>query len=739
MATESRMTFRRFGRSYHLRLTSADELGQILDLDEAHWVATSAPIDTINCDATLLELVDSNSDGRIRCDEIRLAVRWLLDLLTNADGIGQPGAVLQLDAINTEQPEGRRILESAQRMLHRLGQDEAKSITLEQIRLVKSDVESRSVSEAGVVTADMADDPKIARFIDDIVACLGGVPHPSGAMGVNESQLAAFASDARAFLDWQAKGQIPDGQTATDVMRLGQATGQAFGVFQRVRDKIDQYFAHCRAVAFDPSLAEHLGLQDAELAEADFDDPDSIQQLLAAGPLAVPNPEGLLDLNGQFNPCYSDAMRTLNDQLLRPLLGQSPDKLTESQWHDVCQQMAAFEAWQSSEAGRQVAQLGTEQLDAYLQADYAEAVRELIARSRTTTVVLDNIRLAEKLALYQADLLGLANNFVSFPDLYDPSRRAMFEMGTLIMDGRRFSLAVTVVNRPEHAKVAATSSMFVLYLELERSGQKKLQVAVPVTSGGQGNLCAGKRGIFEDVNGLDWDARVVQIIDNPIGFGEAIISPFRRLGRLLSGKIESLTSAAEKSFDAKATTTMTSVETAAAQPQAAAPAPAAPNRGLMAGGLLMGGGVAIAAVASAVTYVGKAVAENPLPVAGGVGGALLAVLLPTILMAFLKLRRRDLSAILEGSGWGINARMRLTHRQAKVFTHRPDYPPGSRGIRRGWWTLLVVIVVGAIAVGITWRYTHPAEPTPPPDKAEAQQSEAADTAPAAAPPPAAEP
>ena len=43
------MAFRRYGRSYHLVIDSAEDLDQILRLDEALWVATGAPLESINC------------------------------------------------------------------------------------------------------------------------------------------------------------------------------------------------------------------------------------------------------------------------------------------------------------------------------------------------------------------------------------------------------------------------------------------------------------------------------------------------------------------------------------------------------------------------------------------------------------------------------------------------------------------------------------------------------------------
>ena len=168
------------------------------------------------------------------------------------------------------------------------------------------------------------------------------------------------------------------------------------------------------------------------------------------------------------------------------------------------------------------------------------------------------------------------------------------------------------------------------------------------------------------------------------------------------GKIDALTSSVEEQFDESAERAVSTVSTAGKPP--ATPAEAAPS-GMAAGSMLLGGGVAVAALLSAVAYVSKVVVENPLTILLGVAGVILVLLLPTTIRAFLKLRERDLSAILEGTGWAINARMRLTQRQALTFTARPPYPKGVRGRRlSGWWIALLFFVV--VTAGVAWRLTH---------------------------------
>ena len=103
------MAFKRYGRSYHLVIETAQDLEQILRLDEALWVATGAPLETLNCDATLLALVDYDNNGRILCDEMKDAIRWICAVLADHSGIDSRSTTLKMAALNREHEDGKRI------------------------------------------------------------------------------------------------------------------------------------------------------------------------------------------------------------------------------------------------------------------------------------------------------------------------------------------------------------------------------------------------------------------------------------------------------------------------------------------------------------------------------------------------------------------------------------------------------------------------------------------------------
>jgi len=692
------LTFQRYGRSYHLAIRHSEDLRRVLTLDEGHWLATGAPVTALNLDPPFLAYVDYDGNGRIMCFEVRAAIEWLLANLSDHNGINIASPQLQLDCLNTTTQDGKRIQEAARKILRQLDKQDSPSITLEDVRAVKTDIEARPTSEAGVILPEAVTDEDTRQFVRDIIATVGGVDHPGGKQGVDQARLDEFLTQAQAHLDWLAESEPADGDPRTDIMPLGDDTAEAVAAYSELKEKLDQYFAQCEAVAFDERALPYLLLGEDDLKTADLADPRTVKALMLAAPIASPSPQRTLPLEEEINPAYQRAIETFRELAAEPALGRSVPSLGRADWEAVKTFFAAHDEWQARKAGAAVDLLGKEQLKTYLSPAYRTAVESAIEDCAETALALDSIRLVEKLILYQANMIAFVNNFVSFPYLYDPGTRAAFEMGTLVVDGRRLTLAVKVDNRAEHARIAGASDIFVIYADiLDTGGNPKYTVAVPVTSGGRGNVGLGKRGVFQTVDGEEFDARIVQIIENPISITETLVAPLHRLGKLLSGRIEAMTAAAEKKLDATAGAALDQAQ--AAKP---APAPSAQSRGLFAGGILMGGGVALAALSSAVAYVSATLDKiGPYKIAGGVLLALLAVVAPASILALLKLRRRDLSAILEGSGWAINARMRLTFRQGKVFTFAPRYPEGSRGIVKRWqlallWTLIAALIAALI-------------------------------------------
>ncbi len=685
MASEHRLTFRKFGRSYQLRIATVDDLRAVCDLDEALWAATNAPLSTLRAEPAFLRALDTDGTGRVTAREFKAAIRWTLSVLADAAGVEAGRTDLHENALNADTPDGTRIADALRKIRLRLGKGPEEPIALDVVRAMQSRVASTPVSESGVALPEAADDPDLRAFLATVIAATGGADHPSGARGVDAAHLEEFLSGTRACLQWQEQRRIPPGQDTTEIMPLGADTPEAFAAMEAVRGKLDQFFAQCLALSLDERLGARMGWTDSELAELDLDDPAQIETVLAKAPLATPAPAGVLRFGEGVNPHYAQALERFRTRVAQPLLDAEAHTLNGTEWARLKAILSPHQQWVARRPTPCLLGLGEEKLQDYLDPRYASGVREILAAGTHTALAMDSLRLTERLMLLQGHLLRFANNFVSLPQLYDSTERAMMEIGSLVMDGRWFNLAVLCENRTEHLKVSALSSTFLLYVQVSPAGAPPYEVVVPVTSGSKGNLQVGKRGVFHDVQGRESDAIVVQILENPISLREAMAAPFIRIWRLISGKIESLTTEAEKKLDAQTSVALTQVAPGALAGGATAPgatvaATEANSQARAArAGMFMGAGVALAAVGSAIAYITKTVADlEQAEILWALGVAVLVVLVPTTLVAALKLRKRDLSAILEGSGWAINPRLRLTPRQRRAFTHRPRLPKGSR-------------------------------------------------------------
>jgi len=713
------MHFDRYGRTYHLRLRTDEDLKSALDLDDSLWIATSAPVSCLRCDADFLRLVDIDKNNRIRTDEVRTAIRWLLERLSDRSGLATETDELPLSALDVSGPAGQRLLNTARYILSALGADDAETINLKQIGAFEKGLDDRTINGDGVIPPAATDDDEVRQFIVDVMECFGSQEDLTGEMGITEENLERFLHEATAYLNWLAQADIPEGQGSTEIMPLGEEMPGAYQAFDAIREKVDGFFTLCKLMRFNPQATDSIGISAYHIEQAELGQPGAAQAVLARAPLAEPNDEGLLPLRGPVNPYYAEALRELKEAVVERLVGEGVEQLSESQWNSVKATFDPYRNWLAGKRGPDVEKPGREKLRRYLEGHYADAVRALLAADREVAARLADARELKKLLLYHQHLLRLANNFVSFPDLYDPTRRAMFEMGSLVIDGRWFNFAVKVEDVREHSKRAKRSGMLVMYCELRRADEKDVtMVAVPATAGTIGNLCVGKRGVFFDTLGQHYDACVIEIIENPISFREALVAPFVKLGRFIGGKIEAISGSAEKEVEAQLGQATQQVqagiqETVREAPRLARQAEQAPVQSAASASasrrdILLGASVSIAALSSAFAFITKTLAgvERADIITAVIVGAVVVVV-PTAVVAGFKLARRDLSSILEGCGWAINVRMRLNRAQRKQFTRHEPYPADATGTPPRRWVVYVLLLLLAVALAVgavrAWR------------------------------------
>lgn len=708
--------FNRFGASYHLDIATLESLQHLLELDLALWVANSAPTQTLNVDPVMLEHLDGG-DRRIKSAELRDALTWLVDLFDDPTGLLTSSEVLKLDALGGSEG-AQQVRQSAERALSRLGVKQTQ-ITLEQIRRVRVAEEDRGLSQAGKILPQSTTRHDTAELVQAIIDTVGGVPHPSAPASVDAESLEEFTEQALAYIAWH------DEQEADEEAHLpfGSDTAKVAGMMDTLAAKFSTYFSLCDAVALDEALSQRAWLPAEHIDALDPLAPETITTLLDAAPLSRPTPGGVLDTTGPLNPAWRDELNELVS------LAELPTTLDRDALRGVEQRLKQWREWMSKEPSSEVKTLSVEALRELTENTAArEELEELFAQSHASALELDQIKVVERAILFQRYLLPLANSFVSFPDLYDSDRRALFEMGTLVLDGRRLTLAIKVLDRTRHKRFSDASNIFVLYVEVYGSANNVIyEVAVPVTSGGRGSLLPGKWGVFYDRDGEEHHARVVEIVDNPISLFEAITAPLKRFAAAINERVEKISEAQQKELiedgvkhlDDAHSKLEAFVETkpsaanesspapADAKKAATAPSAAAPKAS-PASDKFASGAVAIAALGSSLAFI-----TSTLEKIGWytliTSSALLTlmVLLPVIIVAWVKLRRRDLSALLEGSGWGVNTNMRVTYKQSRSFTYKPAYPSGATGLwhRRAKIALGVLLAAGVAYLWWTGQLT----------------------------------
>ena len=309
-----------------------------------------------------------------------------------------------------------------------------------------------------------------------------------------------------------------------------------------------------------------------------------------------------------------------------------------------------------------------------------------------------------KLLLLHRDFYRLLRNFVTLEDFYDNNDKtiASFQAGTLIIDQRACHLCIRVNDLPKHDTQAPLSGIYLLYCNCEsKKLGKSMQIVAAMTQGEIKNLSVGKNAVFYDNEGNDYDATVIKIIDNPISIRQAFWTPYRKFANWVEEKINK--SAAEK--DAKAFDDMTAkadAATAKAEGQEA-PKPAfdiAKFAGIF------------AAIGMALGMIGTALAA----VAKGLSGfswwqllivfvcILLVISGPSMVMAWLKLRRRNLAPVLNANGWAVNSDAIISVIFGRTLTEQVAFPlvkaPQLKPGMAGWKKWLIAISVILVIIGI---------------------------------------
>ncbi|MBW8077410.1 MAG: hypothetical protein GJU76_04905 [Gallionella sp.] len=696
--------FFRAGGFDQVQLDSGADLLALNELDQKLWVALSCPTRGIEFDSQTLDMIDSDGDGRVRANEVLAAVKWAGSLLKNADVLLRGTDKLALHDIDDSSEEGKYLLASARHILKSLGKPEALEISLADMNDIGKFVAALAFNGDGVIAAQQITDAAVRATVTDAMRCVGSVADLSGEIGINADLNEQFFTELRAYADWYARGSADK-----SVLLLGENTEAAADAFDAVRDKLDDFFTRCQLAAYDARAAEPLSRSIADYQQFAAQNLSAHNQEVANFPLATIAANKPLPLRAGINPVWSARIEALRAQVLLPLLGEK-DSLTVDEWGTVGERFAAFAAWQSERPATRVDQLGIARVNEILSSSHQSEITDLIAQDKSVEGEVKAIRSVERLLRYHRDLYTLVNNFVSFRHFYTGKDKAIFQVGTLFLDGRSCELCVWVEDVAKHAVFANMGGVCLAYCECtRRGGQEKMTIAAAFTAGDADFLMVGRNGIFYDRTGRDWDANIVRIIDHPISISQAFWSPYKKAVKMVSEQIQKLAASKASAVDDKMLGTAVEHGKAVAAP-ATAPKPAF-DVGKFAG-IFAAIGLAIGAIggilASVVTgLLGLKIWQIPLALIG----LMLLVSTPAVILAWFKLKNRNLAPILDANGWAINARAKINIPFGTSLTGLANLPAGAHrslvdpfAEKKSLWPFYIIIALGACSVGVLWYY-----------------------------------
>ncbi len=701
---QHRWRFFRSGGFDQVRIETADDLRHLGALDQKLWAVLACPTAGLEFDERTLQLIDGDGDGRIRVPELRAAVRWVCEVLRDPGLLFEPGDSLPLAALDDRHTEGQELLAAAREVLVRVGRAGGDTLSMEDLADPARLFPPERFNGDGIVPTALTSDEAVRALIEQIVASVGAQTDRSGQPGVSADTLQAFLAAAEQVRAWQDKAC----SEAAQILAFGDGTAAALAAFDAVQAKVEDYFTRCRLAAFDERATDALNPADSRYADIAALALSDARQEVAALPLAKVVPGAALPLVDGINPAWQAAMAALREQVVTPVLGEQT-RLTLAQWQQLSARLTAYREWQAAKPATPVADLPAEGLSSLVQPATVAALQALIEQDAQSDTDATGVDALEKLLRLRRDLITLLRNFVNLSDFYGGQQPAVFQAGTLYIDQRSCDLCLRVADMGRHAALAPLSGTYLVYCQCVRQGEAPMTIVAAMTGGDSDEMMVpGRNGVFYDRAGRDWNASVIKVVEAPISVRQAFWAPYKRVARMIGDQIQKFAAARDKDVEARSAAGVTQVGT-----QAEAPADGARQQafdiakfaGIFAAiGLALGAlGTALAAVVSG--FLGLPAWQMPLVVLGMV----LLISGPSMLLAWLKLRQRNLGPLLDANGWAVNIRARINIPFGASLTGVAALPAGSeRSLHdpyadkaNPWpWLVLLAVLLGAVF----WAY-----------------------------------
>ena len=681
--------FASVGGAVRIQIRNGEDIRHLGELDRKLWTVLSCPAGGLEFDPASLKHIDADGDGNIRVDEVISAAQWLTRVIKDADTLLKGEDTIPFDNFNTEDPDGSRLLSSAKQILSNLKLEKDRISLAETSDNVKIFAETLFNGDGIITPASAGKEEALAKLITDIATCVGSATDRSGVEGVTTDHVEAFYTACADYSAWKAAG-------TPEVFPFGDKTADALASVEALKEKVADYFMRCKLIGFDAATSEAVDVSVEKIAAIEGNLADASSKI-SDQPLAKPGKEGLLPLKEGLNPAWKAAVAAM----AALCLPEKKASINEEEWNALVAKFAPYTAWMEAKKGAEVEPLGLEAVETILKEDRKAALLELLEKDKAEEANALSIEEVDKLVRLYKDFYRFLNNYVVLKDFYDPDFKAIFQAGRLYIDQRSTDLCVKVDGpAPE---ISSLSGMYILYCACssEKLG-KSFNIAAVLTAGDVDGLREGKNAVFYDREGNDYTAKVTSIVENPLSLRQAFWAPYKKAARWISDKVDrnaaakneksmgSLTSAADNATDGKGA-------------DAAAAVKPSFDVGKVAGitiavaavsGVLLG----LVAVLKSLTWWQWLII---------IAVIMLIISLPSVFIAWRKLRHRDLGPVLNANGWAMNAASLVSVKFGKTLTSLAEYPKltevdpeARRKARRRcfWWSFFGVAVVTCLVL-----------------------------------------
>lgn len=723
--------FSTFGGVTRVKISTGEDIAHLRELDQKLWTVLSCPAAGLEMDPETLSLVDLDKDGNIHVNEVLKTVDWLQSVLNNLDPLVEKSPALKLSSIRTDTPEGSLLHSCALQLLKNKAENcpETKldEVTLQDVSDREAIFAGTRFNGDGVIIPESADDESLRKLIEECMSTMGSVKDRSGKDGIDSAKLDAFYAAAAALTAWKKAD-------TEDLYAYGKDTAAALDACNALKTKVADFFMRCSLAKFNPDSTAVLDVTAAQIGGISDKDLSASAADIAAYPIARVNPEGKLDFES-INPAWQATFGKFKALVLDKEFPKAK-AITEDQWTGCTAKLDAYAAHLAAKSGAEVESLGYERAEAIVSENRKAELEALIAQDLSLSKEVEAIKELRKLLILHRDFYKLLRNYVTFSDFYcTEDGAAIFQAGTLYIDQRSCELCIRVSDMGKQAVMAGHSGMYLIYCDcVARHSNTKMTIVAVMTDGEVNNLKVGVNAIFYDRQGNDYDATVTKIIDNPISVRQAFWAPYRKMGNFIEEQINKIAAKQDSKVMTEATAKISAAGEKAAAPEAPKQASAfdvSKFAGIFAMiGMALGSiGTFLASALATLTSLGW------IQLLATILGIILIISGPSMVMAWMKLRKRNLAPILNANGWAVNSSVIVNVRFGQKLTSVAKVPvfvgndPFADKKMPAWKKALIWVGVGVVlAVGIYFLLPKDIRPFWPKEECAVESVEVVDGA-----------